>query len=187
MIPPLFTQYQLVFITLGIALYIAISLMALVAAWMFQGTTPRDKQPYLKCLIHESKKAAKVWFSGLCIIAVIIGLCWWVWYVRDYITGFFNSIGNAVSSVPWWYYAIAGLIAAPVVYAAVKCLYIRSKRVTTGISGVIIFIYGIVTASYLCILNPPVEAVTAIQFITSLFAIIAGIALGTGALIGMWD
>jgi hypothetical protein len=94
-----------------------------------------EKTPYLKCLWHESKKAYKIYAVVLGIIGVIVGLGYVAWSTKD-------EIIKDVSTVPLWVYAVVGIISAPFVYAAVKCLWIRGNKKCPWIVPVVFIIFG---------------------------------------------
>lgn len=95
-----------------------------------------ERTPYLKCLIHETKKAYKIWLIVVGTIAAAGGLAYVVWVGRDILFGIrdeilkiFTDIGNFITSVfslvPWWIWLLIAIFTAPVLYAAVKCFVIR--------------------------------------------------------------
>ena len=94
--------------------------------------TTDERTPYLKCLIHETKKVYKKWLILVGAIGAVLGVGYVLWAGRDEILRGFEQIGNwfasvraALSSVPWWLWVLIGIFVAPVVYAAVKCLLMR--------------------------------------------------------------
>jgi hypothetical protein len=104
-----------------------------------------DQVPYLTCLIHETKKVYKKWLIFVSAIGAAIGLGYLVWAAQDEILSGFarigswfaavlNSINSVISLVPWWLWIIIAVLVAPLVYAAVKCWFIRGNHTLRNVS-----------------------------------------------------
>ena len=124
--------------------------------------TADERTPYLKCLIHEIKKVYKKWL----VLVGVLGVGYVLWAGRDEILRGFEQIGNwfnasvqaALSSVPWWLWVLIGIFVAPVIYAAVKCLWIRYKNmkhyISMVIGGILGFFIGLGIVWFIVVIKP---------------------------------
>jgi hypothetical protein len=109
---------------------------------------PKEKTTYLKCLIHEIEKVTVVWYAGILAALGAVAGIYGIWSVSNGIVNFISKLWDEITItlgvIPWWCYLIAGIIAAPFVYAAIKCAVIRITRPTIKRFGGVLFVSGIV-------------------------------------------
>ncbi len=117
-----------------------------------------EKPPFIKCFIHESKKAYRVWATIILTAAAVIAVCYAIYLSLDIIQNTLNTIYSGINSVlgilysgaiaiPWWIYVVSAAITIPSIYAAAKCIGIRYNIRLTKIK---IFHLSLFTGLFVC-------------------------------------
>lgn len=113
-----------------------------------------EKPQFLKCVIHESKKAYKTW--AMCLVSLIVVLFVMGIFInyKDNMIGSLELIWGSIyaifSSIPWYVYVISAALTIPIIYSTIKCVlrinykYAIYITVASLILGFILIAAGVV-------------------------------------------